>query len=42
MGCVGVPEQDLGVMEETEDPEELSRIVERIVLADRASKEAAR
>ena len=42
MGCVGVPEQELRTMEETDDPEELSRIVERIVLADRATKEAAR
>ncbi|MGO9457759.1 MAG: hypothetical protein ACLP62_12060 [Acidimicrobiales bacterium] len=42
MGCVGVEEADLRTMEETQDPEELSRIVERIVLADRAVKEAAR
>ena len=42
MGCVGVPEQDLRAMEEAEEPKELSRIVERIVLADRATKEAAR
>ncbi len=42
MGCVGVGEADLRTMEETEDPEELSRLVERIVLADRAVKEAER
>ncbi len=30
---------DLTTMEETEDPEELRRIVERIILADRATKE---
>ena len=41
MGCVGVSEADLKTMEETDDPEELSRIVERVVLADRAVKEAA-
>lgn len=39
MGCVGVPPEDLKVMEETEDPEELLAIVERIILADRATKE---
>ncbi len=39
MGCVGVPPNDLKVMEETEDPEALLAIVERIILADRATKE---
>ena len=42
MGCVGVGQADLRTMEETEDPEELSCLVERIVLADRAVKEAER
>jgi hypothetical protein len=42
MGCVGISEADLKTMEETDDQEELSRIVEGIVLADRAVKEAAR
>jgi hypothetical protein len=39
MGCVGVAPEDLTVMEETEDPEILLAIVERIILADRATKE---
>ena len=39
MGCVGVPPEDLKTMEETESPEELLDIVERIILADRATKE---
>lgn len=39
MGCVGVPPDELKVMEETEDPEQLRSIVERIILADRATKE---
>ena len=42
MGCVGVPDRGLRMMEETEDPAELSRIVEGIVLADRETKETAR
>jgi hypothetical protein len=41
MGCVGVTPEDLKVMEETENPDELLRIVERIILADRAVKEEA-
>ena len=40
MGCVGVAPEDLKVMEDTEDPVELLAIVERIILADRATKEA--
>ncbi len=40
-GSVGVSPADLAAMESTEDPEELRAIVERIILADRASKEAA-
>jgi hypothetical protein len=39
MGCVGVSQEDLKTMEETEDPGELAAIVERIILADRATKE---
>ena len=39
MGCIGVPAEELTVMEETEDPEHLRSIVERIILADRAMKE---
>ena len=42
LGCVGVREEDLRIMEEADDPAELTRIVERIVLADRAQKEASR
>ena len=39
MGCVGVPPAELTVMEDTDDPDELRAIVERIILADRAAKE---
>lgn len=39
LGCAPVPPDQLRVLEETEDPEELRAIVERIVLADRAGKE---
>ena len=39
MGCVGVVPEDLKVMEETEDPDALLAVVERIILADRATKE---
>ena len=39
-GCVAVSPPDLALMEKTEDPEQLRSIVERIVLADRATKEA--
>jgi hypothetical protein len=39
MGCVGVPAADLKAMEATTAPEELHAIVERIILADRATKE---
>jgi hypothetical protein len=41
MGSVGVSPEDLMVMEETEDPEQLLAIVERIILADRSTKEEA-
>ena len=39
MGCVGVAPEDLKVMEETEEPDALLAVVERIILADRATKE---
>jgi hypothetical protein len=39
-GCVGVAPDDLALMEASHDPDRLRAIVERIVLADRAAKEA--
>ncbi len=42
LGCVGVPPSQLALMEETDDPDELRAIVERIILADRATKEPSR
>jgi hypothetical protein len=39
MGCVGVPAAQLAQMEQTDDPEQLRTIVERIILDDRAAKE---
>ncbi len=39
LGCVGVPPAELELMERTEDPEQLRGIVERLILADRATKE---
>jgi hypothetical protein len=39
LGCVGVTPADLALMEETEDPDRLKEIVERIILADRSTKE---
>ncbi len=42
MGSVLVPPETLARMEATEDPDELRAIVERLVLADRQAKEAAR
>ena len=41
LGCVGVPAPQLALMERTEDPDELRSIVERAILADRATKERA-
>ncbi len=41
LGCVGVSPTDLAMMEQTEDPNQLRTMVERIVLADRAAKEVA-
>ncbi len=40
MGCARVPPDDVLLLEDTEDPELLRAIVERIVLADRAHKES--
>lgn len=42
MGCAPVPTRDLEAMEATEDPGQLRAIVERIILSDRATKEATR
>jgi hypothetical protein len=42
LGCVGVTADEQRELEETEDPDRLAAIVERIILADRASKEPAR
>ena len=39
MGCVGVSPDDLALMESTDDPEQIRAIVERVILADRATKE---
>ena len=39
MGCAVVPADELTMMEQTEDPDQLRAIVERIILADRATKE---
>ena len=39
VGCVGVAPSDLKALESTESPEELLATVERVILADRASKE---
>jgi hypothetical protein len=39
MGSVGVSPEDLALLEATDDPDALRSIVERIVLADRATKE---
>lgn len=41
MGCAPVAPADLKTMEATEDPDELRAVVERIILADRATKEEA-
>ena len=41
LGCVGVPAPQLALMERTEAPDELRSIVERAILADRATKERA-
>jgi hypothetical protein len=41
LGCAGVAPNDLTLMEETDDPDQLRAIVERIILADRSAKEAS-
>jgi hypothetical protein len=41
LGCVGVLPTDLALMEQADDPDQLSAIVERIILADRSAKEGA-
>ena len=38
-GCAPVPPEDLALMESTEDADELAAIVERVILADRLTKE---
>ncbi len=38
-GCASVPSEDLAQMEATADPEALRSIVERVILADRRTKE---
>jgi hypothetical protein len=40
-GCAPVPPGDLALMESAQDPDELAAIVERILLADRRTKERA-
>ena len=40
LGCVGVSPPDLALMEQTDEPEQLRAIVERIILDDRSSKES--
>jgi hypothetical protein len=40
-GCVGVPAPQLALMEGTDGADEIRAIVERIILADRATKEPA-
>ena len=39
LGCVGVSPDELSLMESTDDPERLRSIVQRLILADRATKE---
>ena len=39
LGCVGVDPADLALMEQTEDPDQLRGIVERIIMDDRSTKE---
>jgi hypothetical protein len=41
LGCVGVSPTELASMEETDDPDQLRAIVERIILADRSAKEGS-
>lgn len=39
LGCVGVAPSDLALMEQTDEPDQLKEIVERVILADRSLKE---
>ncbi len=39
MGCAPVPPAELARMEATEDADDLRKIVERVILADRRAKE---
>ena len=39
LGCVAVSPEDLNLMESTVDPRQIRAIVERIILAGRATKE---
>ena len=39
LGCVAMSPEDLTLMESTDDPEQIRAIVERVILADRATKE---
>ena len=39
LGCVGVPADELALMEEADDADALRAIVERLILADRSTKE---
>lgn len=41
LGCVAVHPAELESMEQTEDPEQLRAMVERIILSDRSAKERA-
>jgi hypothetical protein len=40
LGCVGVPPAELELMEQTEDPDQLRDMVERIIVSDRVTKAA--
>ncbi|HLI73246.1 MAG TPA: hypothetical protein VKU86_05150 [Acidimicrobiales bacterium] len=42
LGCAAVPPAELAALERTEDPAELRAIVERVILADRTTKESPR
>jgi hypothetical protein len=39
LGCVAVSPEHLTLMESTDDPEQIRVILERVILADRATKE---
>ena len=41
LGCVGVSPPDLALMEQTDDPDRLRAIIERIILDDRLVKEGS-